>query len=92
VNVLSRDQVDKLRQIRATYGLEGNPPECRVRETLPADDPFRIDRLMDGLGESAAAPPTLPPAAVSRTEPAADTGWTDEIVRRVLERLGPPRT
>jgi len=90
VNVLSRDQVDKLRQIRTGYGLTGEVPECRVREALPAEDPFRLDRLMIGLAQPATTPGGEAATPAPKAEPAEEPDWTNEIVRRVLERLHPP--
>jgi len=82
--------VDKLRQIRTGYGLTGEVAECRVRESLPAEDPFRLDRMMTDLAQPVAAPGGGAAAPTPKAELVGEPDWTDEIVRRVLERLHPP--
>lgn len=92
VNLLDRGQVEKLKEIRSRYGLQGEVPVCRYRDASADPDPFRLANLMGGL--PAAAPPPAAPANCPAAPPAqpeapatADPALTEAVIRQVLEKL-----
>jgi L-fuculose-phosphate aldolase len=90
VNLLDRSQVEKLKEIRSRYGLQGEVPVCRFREASGDPDPFRLANLMEAMPAPAPAlnvPAPETPAAATPATPGTDPELVDAVVRQVLARL-----
>lgn len=72
VNVLDQEQVEKLRQIRARYGLTGEVPLCRPRPSVPA---------------SATIPDPEAPAGSPPAGPAGLDRLVELITDKIMSRL-----
>lgn len=73
VNLLTQSQVEKLSQLRSRYGLPGEVPLCRVR---------------DSGGGAAATGANNSPATGSETSPTAgEKSTTDQLVEQITDRI-----
>ncbi len=78
VNVLDRQQVEKLKAIRTRYGLQGDVPLCRHRSTDADADPFSLESLMNGIVRTEGG---------GEQAPMDETTLVEMITEHILRRL-----